>query len=145
MGGYVGKIARIDLTTKAISHISTSDYEFWGGGHGIGSAMFYDIMVKEKGLNLEEIDGFHPENLVTVMTSPLTATGIPSATGRIEIQGVSAPCSNLRGMTAWRSRVRHPNRCGSISGTTRLRYGRAASLTSGEWIRLKPRKKSGIM
>ncbi|MBU0994836.1 MAG: hypothetical protein KJ737_20280 [Proteobacteria bacterium] len=88
MGGYVGKIARINLTTKAITYIDTSGYEAWGGGHGIGSKLFYDINVKEKGLNLEEIDGFHPENIVSIMTSPLTATGIPSATGRIEVQGI---------------------------------------------------------
>lgn len=88
MGGYVGRIVRIDLTTKAISYIDTSKYEEWGGGHGIGSALFYDITVKEKGLNLEEVDGFHPENLLTVMTSPLSATGIPAASGRTEIQGI---------------------------------------------------------
>ncbi|MBU1169708.1 MAG: hypothetical protein KKD44_09110 [Proteobacteria bacterium] len=88
MSGYAGKIARINLTTKTISTIDTSRYEEWVGGHGIGSALFYDITVKEKGLNLEEIDGFHPDNLVTIMTSPLSATGIPSATGRTEVQGI---------------------------------------------------------
>jgi aldehyde:ferredoxin oxidoreductase len=87
-GGYVGKITRINLTTEEISDIDTGAYEQWGGGHGIGSALFYDIVVKEKGGNLEEIDGFHPDNLVTIMTSPLSATGIPSATSRTEVQGI---------------------------------------------------------
>jgi aldehyde:ferredoxin oxidoreductase len=88
MNGYAGKIARINLTTQKVTTIPTSNYEQWGGGHGIGTALFFDIMVKEKGLNLAEIDGFHPENLCSFMTSPLTASGIPSATGRIEVQGI---------------------------------------------------------
>lgn len=88
MGGYVGKIARINLTTGKITSINTGDYEDWGGGSGISAALFFDITVREKGLNLEEVDGFHPDNLVTIMTSPLTATGIPSATGRIEVHGI---------------------------------------------------------
>lgn len=95
MGGYVGKIVRINLKTKAISYIETSKYEKWGGGHGIGSALFYDIAIVEKGLDLENMDynspndgGFHPENVVTIMTSPLSATGVPAATGRTEIQGI---------------------------------------------------------
>jgi aldehyde:ferredoxin oxidoreductase len=88
MSGYVGKIARINLTTKKITYIKTSDYEIWGGGHGIGSALFFDITIREKGLDLSKIDGFHPDNLCTIMTSPLTATGIPSATGRIDVSGI---------------------------------------------------------
>ena len=47
-GGYAGKIARINLSNRSISTINTSDYETWVGGHGMGSAIFYDIMVKEK-------------------------------------------------------------------------------------------------
>ncbi|MBU0995327.1 MAG: hypothetical protein KJ737_22755 [Proteobacteria bacterium] len=95
MGGYVGKIIRVDLTTRNISFIDTAKYEKWGGGHGIGSALFYDIAVKEKGLDFENMDhnspddgGFHPDNVVTIMTSPLSATGVPAATGRTEVQGI---------------------------------------------------------
>ena len=39
-GGYTGKILRVNLTTKEISKIDTAKYEEWGGGHGIGSAIF---------------------------------------------------------------------------------------------------------
>ena len=97
MGGYVGKIVRIDLTTQKVSLINTSKYEKWGGGHGIGSALFYDIAVAEKGLDLENMDysapddgGFHPDNVLTIMTSPLSATGVPAATGRTEVQGLGS-------------------------------------------------------
>ncbi len=87
-GGYTGKIARINLTLKTVGQIDTSLYEEWGGGHGIAAALFYDITVKEKGLNLEEIDGFHPDNLTTIMTSPFTGTAIPAAGGRTEVAGL---------------------------------------------------------
>ncbi len=88
MSGYVGKILFVDLTAMTVDTIDTSLYEAWGGGHGIGSALFYDIVVKQNNVNLEELDGFHPQNLLTVMTSPLSATGVPSATGRTEVQGI---------------------------------------------------------
>jgi len=47
MNGYAGKILRINLTSGVISDLLTSDYEEWGGGHGIGSAIFFDL-VQEK-------------------------------------------------------------------------------------------------
>ncbi len=93
--GYVGQIIRINLTNKNISYIQTSDYEHWGGGHGIGSAIFFDIAVREKGLDLAAMDhnsiddgGFHPDNVLTIMTSPFNGTIVPGASGRTEIQGI---------------------------------------------------------
>lgn len=77
-GGYVGKILYVNLTDGRIEEIPTEKYEEWGGGHGMGSALFFDI-VKDK-----TIDGFHPDNLVTMMTSPLSGTLAPSASGRTE-------------------------------------------------------------
>ncbi len=95
MNGYMGKIIRIDLTNHNITYIDTSDYEQWGGGHGIGSALFFDIAVVEKGLHLENMDhnspddgGFHPDNVVTIMTSPFTGTSVPGASARTEVQGI---------------------------------------------------------
>ena len=82
MYGYTGKIVRINLTNRAVSTIDTKDYEHWGGGHGVGSALFWDI-VKNKA-----ISGFDPANVVTIMTSPLTATLAPAASGRTEVQGI---------------------------------------------------------
>jgi aldehyde:ferredoxin oxidoreductase len=81
-GGYVGKILYVDLTGRTTKEIPTSKYEQWGGGHGIGSALFFDL-VKDK-----TIDGFHADNLVTMMTSPMSGTLAPSASGRTEVQGI---------------------------------------------------------
>lgn len=82
MNGYTGKILYINLTERRISVIDTKDYEPWVGGHGIGSALFWDL-VEDKA-----ISGFDPRNVVTIMTSPLTGTLAPGAAGRTEIQGI---------------------------------------------------------
>jgi aldehyde:ferredoxin oxidoreductase len=82
MKGYAGKILRVNLTRKKISTIKTKKYEKWAGGHGMGSAIFWDL-VKDK-----TIDGFDPRNVVTLMTSPLTGTLTPAASGRTEMQGI---------------------------------------------------------
>jgi aldehyde:ferredoxin oxidoreductase len=82
MNGYAGEILRLDLTERTASTIPTSDYEQWGGGHGLGSAIFFDL-VKDK-----TIDGFDPSNVVTIMTSPLCGTLVPAAGGRTEVQGI---------------------------------------------------------
>ena len=80
MKGYAGKILRVNLTKRKISTIRTKKYEKWVGGHGMGSAIFWDL-VKEK-----TIDGFDPRNVVTLMTSPLSGTLVPAAAGRTEVQ-----------------------------------------------------------
>jgi len=49
---------------------------------GMGSAIFGDL-VKDK-----SIDGFHPGNVVTIMTSPLCGTLAPAASARTEVQGI---------------------------------------------------------
>jgi aldehyde:ferredoxin oxidoreductase len=82
MNGYAGKILRINLTDGKITTIPTSRYEQWVGGHGMGSAIFFDL-VKDK-----TIDGFHPGNVVTIMTSPLSGTLTPAAGARTEVQGI---------------------------------------------------------
>ena len=66
MSGYAGKILRINLTERKISIIDTGNYEPWVGGHGIGSALFWDL-VEDKA-----ISGFDPRNVITIMTSPLS-------------------------------------------------------------------------
>jgi len=82
MNGYAGKILRLNLTERKVDTIPTSKYQHWMGGHGMGSAIFFDL-VKDK-----TIDGFHPANVVTMMTSPLSATLVPAASGRTEVQGI---------------------------------------------------------
>ena len=73
----------MELSKRKISIIDTKDYEEWGGGHGMGSAIFFDL-VEDKA-----ISAFDPRNVVTIMTSPLTGTLAPS-TGRTEVQGIGA-------------------------------------------------------
>ncbi len=82
MNGYTGKILSVDLTAQRITSIPTEKYEHWGGGHGMGSAIFFDL-VKDK-----TIDGFNPQNVVTLMTSPLSGTLVPGASARTEVQGI---------------------------------------------------------
>ncbi len=89
MNGYAGKILRLNLTTRKVSSIPTSKYEQWGGGHGMGSAIFFDL-VKDKA-----IDGFDAANVVTVMTSPLCGTLVPAAGGRTEVQGIGVQSSPI--------------------------------------------------
>ena len=76
MNGYAGKILRADLTNRKIAAIPTRKYELWIGGHGMGSAIFFDL-VKDK-----TIDGYDPANIITIMTSPLSGTLVPGASGR---------------------------------------------------------------
>lgn len=82
MKGYMGKILYINLTDRSISTLETAKYQEWGGGHGIGSALFWEL-VKDK-----TISAFDPGNLVTLMTSPLAGTLVPSASARTEVQGI---------------------------------------------------------
>lgn len=80
--GYMGKILKVDLTSGEITTIATEKYKEFGGGHGIGTAVFFD--------ECEDItvDGLDPKNVVTIMTSPLSGTIAPAASGRTEIQGI---------------------------------------------------------
>jgi aldehyde:ferredoxin oxidoreductase len=82
VNGYAGKILRVDLTRRKISTIPTAKYEQWVGGHGMGSAIFFDL-VKDK-----TIDGFDSANVVTLMTSPLSGTLTPAGAGRTEVQAI---------------------------------------------------------
>jgi aldehyde:ferredoxin oxidoreductase len=43
-GGYAGKILRVNLTNGRISSIPTSKYEEYGGGYGVGAAIFCNWM-----------------------------------------------------------------------------------------------------
>lgn len=82
MSGYMGKILRVNLSNRKLSTIDTKDYEQWVGGHGMGSAIFWDL-VKDKA-----ISGYDSRNVITIMTSPLSGTLVPGASGRTEVQGI---------------------------------------------------------
>jgi aldehyde:ferredoxin oxidoreductase len=84
-GGYTGKILRVNLTKKSISSIETARYEEYGGGHGIGSAIFWDLAGSEL-----PFEAFDPRNVVTIMPGPFSGVVVPSAAGRCEVQGLGA-------------------------------------------------------
>ncbi len=81
--GYKGKILRINLTNQSISTINTSDYEEYGGGLGIGTAIFWDLCADKL-----PFDAYDAKNVLCIMTSPMSGTIVPSMSGRTEICGV---------------------------------------------------------
>jgi aldehyde:ferredoxin oxidoreductase len=81
-GGYTGKIARVNLTTKTVSTIDTAKYEEFGGGHGMGSAIFFDLVGDQL-----PFEAFDPRNLIIMMNSPFSGTFMPGS-GRCEVQGL---------------------------------------------------------
>jgi aldehyde:ferredoxin oxidoreductase len=89
MKGYQGKILRVNLTNREISIIETKKYIDYVGGHGIASAIFWDLC-KDK-----TIDGFDPANIVTIMGSPISGTLTPSASGRCEVSGIGVQSSPI--------------------------------------------------
>ena len=82
-GGYTGKILRVNLTNKSISQIPTEKYEEFGGGHGIGSAIFFDLVGDQL-----PFEAFDPRNLIIMMASPFSGTFMPGS-GRCEVQGLA--------------------------------------------------------
>jgi aldehyde:ferredoxin oxidoreductase len=85
-GGYAGKILRVNLTTKQTSTIDTARYEEFGGGYGMGTALFWDLAVAPGEWDLK--DPYDPRNVLPIMAGPLAATGVPG-TGRTSICGLS--------------------------------------------------------
>jgi len=84
--GYAGKILKINLTTKEISRLDTAQYEEFGGGVGIGAAIFWDLAVAPGDWDLQ--DAFDPRNAISLMTGPLAATGVPGA-GRTSVCAIA--------------------------------------------------------
>lgn len=93
MNGHRGKILRLDLTGRKASAIETQEYQDWIGGHGMGSAIIWDL-VKDKAIN-----GFDERNVITLMTSPLSGTLAPAASGRTEVQGIGIQSSPIEWFT----------------------------------------------
>ena len=83
MHGYAGKILHLDMSAGKANVVPTEKYRRWGGGHGLGSALFWDFC-RDKTIK----DGRNPANVVCVCTSPLNGTIAPSAGGRCDVVGV---------------------------------------------------------
>jgi aldehyde:ferredoxin oxidoreductase len=80
--GYAGKILSINLTNRTVTALETEKYEEFGGGNGMGAALFWELCQDKT------VSGLDPKNVVTVMTSPLSGTPTPSAS-RMELCGIS--------------------------------------------------------
>jgi aldehyde:ferredoxin oxidoreductase len=94
-GGYIGKILRVNLTTKEISTIDTARYEEFGGGYGMGTAIFWDLAVAPGEWDLK--DPYDPRNVLPIMVGPFAATGVPGA-GRTSICGSSGGAISEAGL-----------------------------------------------
>ena len=81
-GGYTGKILRVNLTDKSIRTIPTEMYEEYGGGHGMGSAIFFDLVGEQL-----PFEAFDPRNLILIIAHPFAGTFMPGS-GRCEVQGL---------------------------------------------------------
>ena len=82
-GGFTGKIARVNLTTKEVSTLPTEKYMDYGGGHGMGSAIFFELAGDQL-----PFEAFDPRNLIIMMASPFAGTFMPGS-GRCEVQGLA--------------------------------------------------------
>jgi aldehyde:ferredoxin oxidoreductase len=74
-GAYLGKILRVDLTSKstAVEVIDEKRIEKLLGGRGLAAKLYYD----EVGPEVKPLD---PENKLIFMTGPLTGVKLPSTT-----------------------------------------------------------------
>ena len=86
--GYAGKILHLKLGELDYEVIPTEKYKEWGGGHGMGAALFWDYC-EEKTLQ----DGRHEKNVCVVASSPFCGTSTPAAGGRCPSAGSPAPTS----------------------------------------------------
>ena len=83
LGGYVGKILRINLTEQKTEIISTYEYvPKYLGGRALCNKIFWDEV--KPGTK-----AFDPENKLIYMTGATTGTGIPTG-GRTEMTGIAA-------------------------------------------------------
>ena len=71
--GWTGKILDVDLSKSRISDVDTAAYAGrFLGGRGIATRLYWERVLPETG-------ALDPENLLILMSGPLTATGVPGA------------------------------------------------------------------
>ncbi|QGU00096.1 Tungsten-containing aldehyde:ferredoxin oxidoreductase [Candidatus Syntrophocurvum alkaliphilum] len=83
LGGYMGKVLLVDLTTNSINDYpwSDNDREMYLGGKIMAAKILYDNIKTP-------IDAFSPDNLLCITTSPLNGSGTPSS-NRFNISTIS--------------------------------------------------------
>ena len=68
---------------SSLCALNTEDYQEWIGGHGIATAIFYDL-VKDK-----TVSAFDPRNVLVIVPGLFAGTLVPAA-GRMEMVGIQA-------------------------------------------------------
>jgi Aldehyde:ferredoxin oxidoreductase len=146
-GGYMGKILRVDLTTGTLKNENLPEEPILKKFIG-GQALALYILMNELPLDATP---FGPENIVVIMTGPLTGNGFtPGGTkmtavylspltnttlGRGRPAATGEPISKQPATTELFSTARHPNRfiftskTASPSCATPRRYGVPAPAT----------------
>ena len=83
LGGYMGKVIKIDLSTQQINEYpwTDNDRKLYLGGKIMAAKILHDNINSK-------IDPYSPDNLLVITTGPLTGTGAPSS-GRFNISTVS--------------------------------------------------------
>ncbi|NJD61256.1 MAG: aldehyde ferredoxin oxidoreductase, partial [Deltaproteobacteria bacterium] len=77
MGGWTGKVLRVDLTTGVISKESTDKYKPYLGGTGLAYKVLWDEVPPGT-------DAWDPANRIIFGVGPLTGTGAPLS-GRVSV------------------------------------------------------------
>ncbi|MGE5800040.1 MAG: aldehyde ferredoxin oxidoreductase N-terminal domain-containing protein, partial [Syntrophaceae bacterium] len=77
MGGWTGKVLRVDLSTGVITKESTDKYKGFLGGTGLAYKVFWDEVPPGT-------KSFDPENRIVFGVGPLTGTGAPLS-GRVSV------------------------------------------------------------
>ncbi|NLV44763.1 MAG: aldehyde:ferredoxin oxidoreductase, partial [Candidatus Hydrogenedentes bacterium] len=124
LGGYAGRVLKIDLTTGETGEYPWSDKEraLYLGGKIMAAKILYD--------NIKPgTDGFAPENMLVVSTGPLSGTAAP-ASSRFNVSAVSP----LTGLCA-------SSNCGGNFGLFLKRAGYDALVLTGKsatpvWIEI---------
>lgn len=123
-GGYMGKVLKIDLSTREVSEYpwSDTDRERYLGGKIMAAKILYDNVAADA-------EAYGPENWLVVSTGPLTGTGAPSSS-RFNVSGVSP----LTGLLA-------SSNCGGPFGTWLKKAGYDALIVTGKspdriWIEI---------
>ncbi len=70
--GWTGQILWVDLSSREITKVPTSDYEpdKYIGGVGLNSKIFWE-------LGCPKVDAFHPDNPIIISTGPLAGASGP--------------------------------------------------------------------
>ena len=83
--GWTGKILWVDLTSRKITSVPTSDFEpeKFIGGVGLNNKVFWE-------LGSPKVDAFHPDSPLIISVGPLTGASGPF--NRAEVCGIAPQC-----------------------------------------------------